>query len=255
MKELEIIAHRGYSAIAPENTMAAFYAAIEHQADSIEFDVQLSADGVPVIIHDATLDRTTNGTGKVIETTLEQLKELDAGYWFNSVFAKEKIPTFQEVLSSIKPIKPPNSPVLKKFIYAEVKQAEFWTTTNIENLLQILIDEEWETQCIVACFNHNFLEKVRKYHPTLKLGYLVASVEEYTEKLPQAAADGNAMMLSQYNIVLNHPNLVQDTKNMGIDVGVWTVDNQEEFKQLTNLGIQRIITNSLINKPFAQVKI
>ncbi len=67
MKELEIIAHRGYSAIAPENTLSAFNAAIQHQADSIEFDVQLSADGIPVIIHDSTLDRTTNGTGKVIE--------------------------------------------------------------------------------------------------------------------------------------------------------------------------------------------
>ena len=246
MKELEIIAHRGYSAIAPENTLSAFNAAIQHQADSIEFDVQLSADGVPVIIHDATLDRTTNGTGKVIETTLEQIQKLDAGAWFNPVFANEKIPTFQEVLSSIKSVKAPNLPGLKN-IYAEVKQAELWTTTNIEKLLQILIEEGWETQCIVACFNHNFLEKVRKYHPTIKLGYLVASIEEYTEKLPQAAADGNAMMLSQYNILLNYPSLVKDTRNMGIDVGVWTVDNQEEFQQLTNLGIQRIVTNSLLN--------
>ncbi|AFZ14582.1 glycerophosphoryl diester phosphodiesterase [Crinalium epipsammum PCC 9333] len=252
--ELEIIAHRGYSAIAPENTMAAFYAAIQHQADSIEFDVQLSADGVPVIIHDATLDRTTNGTGKVIETTLKQLKELDAGSWFNPVFAKEKIPTFQELLSSIKSAKTQNLPNLKKLIYAEVKQADFWATTNIEKFLKIIIEKKSETQCIVACFNHNFLEKVRKYHPTIKLGYLVASVEEYTEKLPKAAADGNAMMLSQYNILLNYPCLVQDTINMGVEVGVWTVDKQEEFQQLTNLGIQRIVTNSLINR-LAQVKI
>ncbi|HEY9811955.1 MAG TPA: glycerophosphodiester phosphodiesterase family protein, partial [Candidatus Sericytochromatia bacterium] len=179
MKELEIIAHRGYSAIAPENTMAAFYAAIQHQADSIEFDVQLSADGVPVIIHDATLDRTTNCKGKVIETTLEQLKKLDAGSWFNLVFAHEKIPTFQEVLSSIKSAQTQNLPSLKKFIYTEVKQADLWTTTNIEKYIQILLEEGWETQCIVACFNHNFLERVRKYHQTIKLGYLVASVEEY----------------------------------------------------------------------------
>jgi glycerophosphoryl diester phosphodiesterase len=246
VQELEIIAHRGYSAIAPENTMAAFYAAIQHQADSIEFDVQLSADGVPVIIHDHTLDRTTNGTGKVIETTLEQLKKLDAGYWFNPVFANEKIPILQEVLSSIKSVKTPNLTGLKN-IYAEVKQAELWTTTNIEKLLQILIDEEWETQCIVACFNHDFLKKVRECNSTIKLGYLVASIEEYTEKLPQATADGNAMMLSQYKILLNYPSLVQDTRNIGIDVGVWTVDNQEEFQKLTNLGIQRIVTNSLLN--------
>jgi glycerophosphoryl diester phosphodiesterase len=247
LKELEIIAHRGYSAIAPENTMAAFYAAIQHQADSIEFDVQLSADGIPVIIHDYNLDRTTNSTGQVVETTLEDLKKLNAGAWFNSEFANEKIPTFQEVLSSIKPVKTQNLPYLKKFIYAEVKQADLWTTANIETLLQILIDEGWKSQCIVACFNHIFLEKVRKYHPTIKLGYLVASVEEYTEKLPNAAADGNAMILSQYNILLNHPNLVQDTRNMGVDVGVWTVDNPTEFQQLTNLGIQRIITNSLLS--------
>ncbi|HEY9813739.1 MAG TPA: glycerophosphodiester phosphodiesterase, partial [Candidatus Sericytochromatia bacterium] len=124
----------------------------------------------------------------------------------------------------------------------------------IEKYIQILLEEGWETQCIVACFNHNFLEKVRESHPSIKLGYLVASVEEYTEKLPQAAADGNAMMLSQYNILLNYPNLVQHTRNMGIDVGVWTVDNQEEFQQLAHLGIARIVTNSLINR-LAQVKI
>lgn len=93
-----IIAHRGASAYAPENTMAAFQKAVELSADSIEFDVKCSKDGEMIIIHDQTLDRTTNGHGKVIETNLKDLRNLDAGSFYSSDFTGEKIPLLSEVL-------------------------------------------------------------------------------------------------------------------------------------------------------------
>ena len=96
MNKLEIIAHRGYSAIAPENTKAAFLAAIENGADSIEFDVQFSWDGVLVVFHDFNLERTTNTQGKLREKTLVELKQIDAGIWFNPKFAGEQILTLAE---------------------------------------------------------------------------------------------------------------------------------------------------------------
>jgi glycerophosphoryl diester phosphodiesterase len=93
-----IIAHRGASAYAPENTMAAFQKAVDLSADGIEFDVKCSKDGEMVIIHDQSLERTTNGRGKVIETDLKDLRNLDAGSFYSSEFTGEKIPLLSEVL-------------------------------------------------------------------------------------------------------------------------------------------------------------
>lgn len=97
-KKPVIIAHRGASAYAPENTMAAFRKAVELSADGIELDVKCSKDGEIVIIHDQSLDRTTNGHGKVIETNLKDLRDLDAGSFFSDEFSEEKIPILREVL-------------------------------------------------------------------------------------------------------------------------------------------------------------
>lgn len=238
--QLEIIAHRGFSAIAPENTLAAFSAAIQHGANSIEFDVQISLDGVPVIIHDPTLERTTNGEGNVIDQTLEQLKELDAGSWFNPQFSTSRIPTLREALTAIKD--------LDKFVYAEVKAANNWSDANVDNFIQTIIESGCEDKCIVACFNDNFLDRIRQRHSKIILGYLVPSVSKFTEKLPLAVADGNAIMLSEYHALLKNPSLVETSRNQGIDVGVWTVDNQEDLQKLTDIGVVRIVTNSLVEK-------
>src|SRR5512134_1609461 len=91
-------AHRGASAAAPENTMAAFRAAEAAGADGIELDVHLSRDGVPVVIHDATLERTTTGTGRVAARSVAALQSLDAGSWFAPHFADEVLPTLEETL-------------------------------------------------------------------------------------------------------------------------------------------------------------
>ncbi len=95
-----VFAHRGLHAVAPENTMAAFEACVKRGL-SIELDVYLSSDGVPVVIHDGTLDRTTNGTGRVTQTPLAELKKLDAGSWYDKKFADQRIPTFEQVLAMI----------------------------------------------------------------------------------------------------------------------------------------------------------
>src|SRR5512139_1614857 len=96
-----VFAHRGASAHAPENTLAAFELALAQQADAIELDVKLSADGQVMVIHDSSVDRTTNGHGKVQDMTLAELKALDAGSFFNSQFAGEKIPTLNEVFEAM----------------------------------------------------------------------------------------------------------------------------------------------------------
>lgn len=97
-KQVENIAHRGAAAYAPENTIASYDLAVDMKADYIEIDVQRSKDGELVVIHDTSVDRTTDGSGKVGDLTLEEMKSLDAGSWKGEQFAGEEIPTFEEVL-------------------------------------------------------------------------------------------------------------------------------------------------------------
>ena len=236
--ELEIIAHRGISAIAPENTLAAFNAAIQNQADSIEFDVQLSSDRVPVIIHDATVDRTSDGTGYVRDKTLEQLKVLDAGAWFSPQFAGEQIPTLKEALEA--------SEDIRAYIYAEVKNSHEWSAADVENFVKTIISEGWSDKSIVACFKDKLLEQVRELSSRMVLGYLVDSLAAYKQGLSKAGADGNAVMLSEYHILLENPWLVESSRSQGVDVVAWTVDSQEDLLKLTDIGVVRIVTNSLI---------
>ncbi|MBQ2758084.1 MAG: hypothetical protein IJF31_06305 [Clostridia bacterium] len=99
-----VAAHRGLSATYPENTMEAFRAAVEAGVDQVETDIRITADGALVLIHDATLDRTTNGTGLVCEHTLEELRALDAGSWKGAAFAGCKIPTLEEFIAYVKPL-------------------------------------------------------------------------------------------------------------------------------------------------------
>ncbi len=99
---MTLVAHRGYSSHAPENTHAAFLMAINRGYKHIEFDVQLTKDGIPVIMHDSTLDRTTSGTGAVKDYTYAELKLLDAGSWFDAAYSNQTIPSLQEVLTLLK---------------------------------------------------------------------------------------------------------------------------------------------------------
>ncbi len=236
---LELIAHRGFSAIAPENTLAAFSAAITHQADAIEFDVQLSLDGIPVIIHDTTLKRTTNGTGKIQNKTLAQLKLLDAGSWFSSNFSGETIPTFQDVLNLMKPS--------HLHLYAEVKQADNWTDKNIDNLVQMILSQGWQDRCTIISFNDTFLRRTHQLYPQINLGYNIGEIEELEPKLEQIRTQKKPLLLSEYQILLTNPSLIATCKAQDVELVAWTVDSLEAYKSLVDLGIRRIISNSLVS--------
>lgn len=238
--ELEIIAHRGFSGIAPENTLAAFEAAIAHEADSIEFDVQLSADGVPMVIHDATLLRTTGVPGKVRKKTLEQLKLRDAGSWFSYRFRSERIPTLKEVLRTVTG--------LKKFLYMEVKTHSQWSDEQIDELIDLIIEEGWENRCIVASFNARFIDRVRERSLNLSLGYIVANRHAFRTQLAKAANAGDTTLMSKYKLLLKYPSLIKASREQGVDVVAWTVDKPKIFHKLVDLGVVRIETNTLIGQ-------
>lgn len=235
--DVEIIAHRGYSALAPENTLAAFQAAVRYQAQGVELDVQLSADKVPIVIHDSTLKRTTNGQGKIQAKTLNQLQSLDAGSWFSSEFIGEKVPTFQETLDLLK-----NTEIT---IYAEVKETDFWSSNDISNFVKVIINQGWQNRCIIASFDSDFLYQVRQINQQIFLGYHCAQIEQFQSKLSQAINNKRGVMLMEYHLILDNPDLVNLSRSQGVDLVVWTVDEESDWEKLMNLDIRCIITNSL----------
>lgn len=236
--KLEVIAHRGFSAIAPENTLAAFNAAIQQGANSIEFDLQISADGVPVIFHDATLDRITGTSGKIRNQTLEQLKQLDAGRWFKPQYIGETIPTLAEALQTLK--------LVEKFLYFDVKPHDEWLDSEIETLLQLLKEHKILHQCIITSFNETFLNRVRQICPEIMLGYFLVNIADAEAQLDKALQAENALISSLYKVLLDHPSFVEKCRTLDVDLVAWTVDHPDHFFQLIELGVKRIITNSLI---------
>ncbi len=231
----EIIAHRGYSAIAPENTRPAFLAAIEHGAHSVEFDVQLSADRIPVIFHDITLERTAGVSGNLGDYTLAQLQQFEIGTWFHPQFAGTPILTLAQTLEILEPI--------EHFIYLDVKPHCHWQPEDVAALLELLQTTGWQQRSILCSFSDRFLQQVRDCTQEFTVGYSIATADRYLPKLEQAAADGNAVTICEYHILLDRPEWVQQSRDRGVEAIAWTVDLPEDRQRSIDIGIDRIITN------------
>ena len=158
-----IIAHRGASGLAPENTMAAFKKAYDTGVSMIELDVQKTKDGHLVIMHDDTVDRTTNGKGKIEDLTLEEIKKLDAGSWFSSEYTGEKIPTLGEVLEWA-----------KDKIKVDIEVKDYKQYRSMESELNSIIEENNAGKNVmVTSFSKDVLKRIKENNPELKTGLLV----------------------------------------------------------------------------------
>ncbi|MDT9294563.1 MAG: glycerophosphodiester phosphodiesterase family protein [Arthrospira platensis PCC 7345] len=235
---VEIIAHRGFSSIAPENTLNALLAAIYNQANSIEFDVQITADSVPVVFHDKSLNRITGTAGTIREKTISELKELDAGAWFGESYRGERIPTLEEALAALK--------LIKGWLYFDIKPHAIWSDIEIKTLLGLIREANLGDRTILTSFDEDLLWQCRQSEPQIKLGYFVVNESQLPEQISKAQAAGNAILSSQYQVILDQPSIIKETRDKGVDIVVWTVDNINDFERLVDVGIDRIITNSLI---------
>lgn len=228
-----IIAHRGWSARAPENTIAAFGAAIDVGADGIELDVQLSSDGQVVIIHDEKVDRTTNGSGPVAKQTLAELSQLDAGGWFAAQYAGERIPTLQAVFELIR------ERSWKGLINIELKTSNC-LYPGIEKAVARLIDAYGlAEQALISSFNHNSLAEFTRVAPGVKTAILYSSILykpwEYAKSFGCAALHPR-----------RQPGIDQvaaGAKEAGLAVNVWTINSVEQADQLAAAGVTGLITD------------
>jgi glycerophosphoryl diester phosphodiesterase len=224
-----VIAHRGASGHAPENTLAAFKRAIALGATFIETDLQLTRDSRLVAMHDATVNRTTNGQGKVHDLTLMELRRLDAGSWFGSEFAGERIPTMDDILGFSK-----KHDVV---FYLELKPGGSWGG---EHALVGALRESGEIpRAVVISFDADILARLRKIEPTLMTGLLYdGQIEQPLEK----ALEVGARQLAVRGDLVT-PALLKDARKRDLQVVCWTVNHPAHIRMLLAAGVDGIMSD------------
>jgi glycerophosphoryl diester phosphodiesterase len=228
-----IFAHRGASAHAPENTLAAFELAVQQNASAIELDVKLSADGEVIVIHDPTVDRTTDGKGRVADKTLAELRELDAGSHFAPEFRGEQIPTLAEVFEAV-----------GKRLLINIELTNYTTPGDAltDRVADLVIKHGMEARVMFSSFNPGNLKRIRRRLPRVPNGLL--------------ALEGVAGLLARsfLNFWTPHealhpyvndvtPKMVQRLHNRQQRIHVWTVNQPDQMRRLFDWGVDGIFTD------------
>lgn len=228
-----VVAHRGASAAAPENTLAAFRLAVEQGAPAVECDVHLTADGTVVVIHDATVDRTTNGNGEVSRQRYEDLRRLDAGSWFGARFAGEHLPTLDEALGVTQG---------RTRLFVEIKRGggEALVAATLA-----AIGRAGGADVTVISFGPEEIQLVARTRPDLPLGFLIS--QQHVARLGPAAAVQAARGLGAAFISPHHEaadaSFLSAAREAALPISVWTVDDVERMRALAGLGVDAITTN------------
>jgi glycerophosphoryl diester phosphodiesterase len=235
-----VCGHRGACGHAPENTLTAFRRALEMGASWVEFDVQLSADGVPIIFHDDTLERTTNlgRSLRPVELRLDALKQLDVGSWFGPQFAGETIPTLDEVLEQFGASLNFNIEIKSKPGFEADNGVEGKVAEAVRRYA--LLDK-----VVVSSFDPFRLLSLHRLDPEVRLGLL------YTSRASDYPPGFDPMVLAlSFDAVALHPphnivdaDLVERTHAKGLAINTWTINDLDEMARLIELDVDMIITN------------
>ena len=228
-----IFAHRGASKAAPENTLPAFEAAIRLGADGVELDVQYSSDGALVIFHNDTLEKTSDGAGRVTAHTLAELRALDAGSWFGPSFAGTRIPTLDEALDLIKG---------KLLVNVELKVLGTLRSGMGADAVKAIRAHGMADQVVISSFNPFALRQAKGAGPEIECALLLA------HDLPSWMRWGFTRRYSRADGLHPDSDMVDETysaraRKLDLPVRVWTVDDEAEVRRLIALGVDAIITN------------
>lgn len=221
----EVTSHRGYSAVAPENTLPSIQAAIDCGVAYAEIDVQQTSDGVVVLTHDTNLKRCTGCNVDVYDISWEELEKLDAGSWFSDEFAGTKIPSLEEVIKLAKG---------KIKLNIEIKNNGHSPELEAETV-RLIRDLDFEDECVVTSISYDSLKKVKEIAPEIKTGYILAmGVGNYYD-LPDAD------FFSVETTFINRK-MVESIHDRGKQVHAWTVDLEKDSERMISLGVDNIIT-------------
>ena len=228
-----IFAHRGASAHAPENTLAAFELALAQNADAIELDVKLSADGQVVVIHDATVERTTGSHGRVKDLSLAQLKSLEAGSFFSNQYSGEKIPTLVEVLEAI-----------GKRTFINVELTNYTTPRDqlVEKVCSLVEKFALQKRVMFSSFFASNLSKAGALLPDVPRGLLAFNgvLGLWARSFGFAFGRYEALHPSSQDVT---PQQVQRVHRLNRRIHVWTVNEAEDMRRLFHWGVDAIFTD------------
>jgi glycerophosphoryl diester phosphodiesterase len=233
--KLEVIAHRGFLDSFPQNTMLAFASAMRRGADSLECDVQITLDGIPVVFHDTVVSALTNGTGTIASLTLAEVQALIIDEVAGTAFSGTRIPTFAEFLRYAKQAS------IK--VYAEVKQ--YRTQADIALMIQNVIDADMELLTFFSSFSFSDVQVFKSINNLIPCGLLGSSTDSnvYEPAIDGLALLGNSGIVWNYTALLSNENIVLYARSKGLDVQAWTVNDNTTAKDLMRLGVNKIITD------------
>lgn len=224
-------AHRGASGYAPENTLAAFQKAVDLDADGVELDIQLTKDDQIVVIHDETIDRTSDGKGWVKDYTLEELRAFN----YNRTKPEYKhadIPTMREVFELLKPT--------GLFINIEIKTGVVFYEKIEEKILALTKEMGMEDRVCYSSFNHYTVTRIHELKPDAEVGFLYA--DGPIDMPSYGVKHGvNALHPALYN--LQYDGFVKECKEKGLKLNVWTVNERPYMEMCCQYGVDAIITN------------
>jgi glycerophosphoryl diester phosphodiesterase len=228
-----IVAHRGASAHAPENTLAAFRLALEHTADGFELDAKLTVDGQVVVIHDQTVHRTTNGQGQVRQMTLAQLKRLDAGSFFAPDFAGEPIPTLAEVFEAFGN---------QTMINVEITNYASPTDALPDKIADLVIHYGLQERIFFSSFHPLNLVRIRRRLPNAPAAILTQPGKEGKMLRGWGGRIFAPRFINPYYSDVSEESMrIEHRHNR--QVNTWTVNDPDEMRRLFKIGIDGIITD------------
>lgn len=231
---MKVIAHRGSSQVAPENTYPAIKRALQDQADGIEIDVQLSKDQQVVVIHDEWLNRTTNGQGFVYHSTSAQLKKLDAGSWFHKKYRKTQIPLLEEVLQWVQPY-----PIE---LHIELKNNLFPYQGIEEKVIKLVSKFQLEHKVVISSFRRDSLELCKQISPTIRTGYLCWST--LAPLLENKEWEDLRLYSIHPSISLVYQDEITQLQRMGLKIYPYVIERKFELQKCLRYGVEGIFTNS-----------
>ena len=249
------IGHRGAKGVAPENTMAAFRASAAAGAP-FELDTMLCKTGEPVVIHDYTVDRTTNGKGKVADLTLKELRALDAGSYFSPKFKGEKIPTLNEVLDEF-------ANRVKVDIEIKYQGPREKIPTLAKAIIDLVKKKGLEKKVFITAFNPYVLEAFKNEAPDLARGQLYSRFETADIPYHQKVVLRNLLLNESADPDFLAPNYkmvdeeyVKTYHELGYKILVWTVNKPDDMRRLIEMGVDGIITDfpNRLKKVYKEVK-
>lgn len=226
-----VVAHRGYSSIAPENTLAAIDAAALIKCDFIEVDIALTRDRIPVLLHDDTLNRTTDATGRLSGMDWSDVRGVDAGRWRGLGFTGQRIPTLAQVLATTADA---GGRLLLEF-------KDYWPLEDVQGAADLLRKSGLDSTAVVQSFNIDTVRNLRKALPDVPRGLL-----RYIPRLE------DLRLIEELDVVTYNPGLrgfhmrtevCGDLLASGVGVMVWTADRPADWEKLLGAGISGIITN------------